>query len=95
MSFEELIVAARVEDLRRDIARWERGQSAIAELRDAHHEPKPRFGFRRRSPRRAWCSTAKRASDRPLKSARMAHRRRRDGERRRWEAGGITAVMML
>ena len=54
MSFEELIVAARVEDLRRDIARWERGQSAVAELRDAHHEPKPRFGFRRRSPRRAW-----------------------------------------
>ena len=54
MSFEELIVAARVEELRRDIARWERGQAAIAELRDAQQHPGPRFSFRRRPLRRTW-----------------------------------------
>lgn len=52
MSFEELIVSARINELRRDIARWERGESALAELRAAEPQSKSRFRIRPR--RRAW-----------------------------------------
>ena len=54
MSFEELVVHARVDELRRDIARWERGESALAELRAAQPQSRSRFGFRVRPRRRAW-----------------------------------------
>ena len=52
MFYEELLVQARLDDLRRDIERWHRGQAALAELRAG--QPQPRFGFRPRPRRGAW-----------------------------------------
>lgn len=41
MGFEELAAQARLEEIRRDIARWERGEAALAEFRG--HAGRPKF----------------------------------------------------
>ncbi|MGH2632487.1 MAG: hypothetical protein ACRDG3_03670 [Tepidiformaceae bacterium] len=57
MSFEELAVEARIEEIRRDIARWARGQAVLSELRVGQPRSRSRFGFKLRRSRGPWSLT--------------------------------------